>query len=319
MNYRRLGQAGVKVSEIGLGSWLTYGCGVSDDVARACIRRAFDLKINFFDTADAYNRGAAEECYGRELAEFRRADLVIATKLYFPMSDGINDRGLSRKHIFESAHGSLKRLRTDYIDLYQCHRLDEGVEVSEIVRAMDDLIRQGKVLYWGVSEWPAAAIQAACQCARALNACAPVSNQPEYSLGARRVETNGVQKACRECGLGMVTWSPLMQGVLAGKYSGGEIPKASRAASDKMNAFMKDIDRKLADRVDQLRPIAERHKMTLAQLAIAWLLKREALSSVITGASKVEQVEENVAATGFELTAEDLRLIDQLFPAKDNR
>jgi voltage-dependent potassium channel beta subunit len=318
MNYRRLGQAGVKVSEIGLGSWLTYGCGVSDAVARACIRRAFDLKINFFDTADAYNRGAAEECYGRELAEFRRADLVIATKLYFPMSDGINDRGLSRKHIFESVHGSLKRLRTDYIDLYQCHRLDEGVEMSEIVRAMDDLIRQGKVLYWGVSEWPATAIQTACQCARALNACAPVSNQPEYSLEARRIETNGVQKACRECGLGMVTWSPLMQGVLAGKYSGGEIPKVSRAASDKMNAFLKDVDRKLADRVDQLRPIAERHQMTLAQLAIAWLLKRDALSSVIIGATRVEQVEENVAATKFGLTPADFQQIDKLFPAKDN-
>ena len=318
MNYRRLGKAGVKVSEIGLGSWLTFGSGIDDAVARFCIRRAFDLGINFYDTADVYNCGAAEEFYGRELSEYRRADLVIATKLCFPMSEGINDRGLSRKHIFESVHASLKRLQTDYIDLYQCHRLDDEVEMYEIVRAMDDLIRQGKVLYWGVSEWPASAIDHAYEWAFALGAYPPASNQPEYSLAARRIETNGVQAACLEKGLGMVVFSPLKQGILSGKYTGGKIPPDSRAGSEKMNLFLKQIDRGLADRVEQLRPIAQRHNMTLAQLAIAWLLQREGVSSVIIGATRVEQVEENVAAAGFEFSPEDMARIDELFPAEHN-
>jgi voltage-dependent potassium channel beta subunit len=318
MKYRRLGKAGVKVSEIALGSWLTFGHGVRDDVGRACIRRAVDLGINFFDTADVYNRGAAEEFYGRELAAFRRQDLVVATKVYFPMSDNVNDSGLSRKHVFESVEGSLRRLRMDYVDLYQCHRLDQDVETYEVVRAMDDLIRQGKVLYWGVSEWPASAIENAYEWAFALNAYPPVSEQPEYSIAARRVETNGVQKTCSEKGLGLLVWSPLKQGILTGKYSGGKIPKDSRAASETMNYFLKDLDLELLARVDQLRPLAERHGMSLAQLAIRWLLCRETVSSVILGATRVKQVEENVAATAFELTPEDMARIDELFPADKN-
>ena len=319
MNYRRLGKSGIKLSEIGLGSWLTYGLGIADDTARACIRRAFDLGVNFFDTADVYHAGTAESVYGRELSAFRRRDLVIATKCYFPMSAGINDQGLSRKHIFESVHDSLQRLRTDYIDLYQCHRFDEEVEIDEVVRALDDLIRQGKILYWGVSEWPADAIRETCRLARDINVCPPASNQPEYSLAARRVETDGVQQACAEEGLGMVLWSPLKQGVLSGKYAGGKIPRNSRAASDKMGVFLREIDADLADRVDRLRPIAERHGMTLAQLAIAWLLPRQAVTSVIVGATRVEQVEENVAAAEFELTPQDLAQIDALFPAETNQ
>ena len=319
MNYRRLGKSGIKLSEIGLGSWLTYGLGIADDTARACIRRAFDLGVNFFDTADVYHAGTAESVYGRELSAFRRRDLVIATKCYFPMSAGINDQGLSRKHIFESVHDSLQRLRTDYIDLYQCHRFDEEVEIDEVVRALDDLIRQGKILYWGVSEWPADAIRETCRLARDINVCPPASNQPEYSLAARRVETDGVQQACAEEGLGMVLWSPLKQGVLSGKYAGGKIPRNSRAASDKMGVFLREIDADLADRVDRLRPIAERHGMTLAQLAIAWLLPRQAVTSVIVGATRVEQVEENVAAAQFELTLQDLAQIDALFPAETNQ
>ena len=318
MNYRRLGRSGVKVSEIGLGSWLTYGVGVGDDAARACISRAFDLGVNFFDTADAYGRGAAEEFYGRELAQFRRQDLVVATKVYFPMSDSVNDRGLSRKHIFESIHGSLARLRADYVDLYQCHRPDDEVEMSEIVRAMDDLVRQGKVLYWGVSEWPAAAIDQAYEWAFALGAHPPASNQPEYSIAARRIETNGVQQTCNEKGLGMVVWSPLKQGVLTGKYAGGKVPDGSRASNPKMNVFLKEIDGELAARVDRLRPIAERLDMTLAQLAIAWLLHRQGVSSVIVGASRPEQVDENVAAVGRELAPADMATIDELFPAEQN-
>jgi voltage-dependent potassium channel beta subunit len=319
MNYRRLGKSGIKLSEIGLGSWLTFGLGVDGGTARACIRRAFDLGVNFFDTADVYHTGAAEEVYGRELSAFRRRDLVIATKCYFPMSAGINDRGLSRKHIFESVHDSLKRLRTDYIDLYQCHRFDEEVEIHEVVRAMDDLIRQGKILYWGVSEWPADTIHAACHLAREVNACRPASNQPEYSIAARRIETNGVQRICAEEGLGMVLFSPLKQGVLSGKYAGGKIPRDSRAASDTMGVFLREIDSDLAERVERLRPIAERHGMTLAQLAIAWLLPRRAVTSVIIGATRVEQVAENVAAAEFELTPQDLAQIDALFPAETNQ
>lgn len=316
MHYRRLGKAGLKVSEIGLGNWLTFGGAIDEQVARACIRKAIDLGINFFDTADVYNRGGGEECYGRELSEFRRQDLVIATKVYFPMSDGVNDRGLSRKHIFESIHASLERLRIDYVDLYQCHRLDEEVEIYEVVRAMDDLVRQGKVLYWGVSEWPAAAIEQAYEWAFALNAYPPASNQPEYSIAARRIETNGVRQVCQDKGLGLVVWSPLKQGILTGKYSGGKLPADSRAGDGKMNIFLKEIDRALADRVDRLRPLAERHKITLAQLALAWLLRRAAVSSVIIGASRVAQVEENVAAVQTQLTSDDMVRIDELFPAE---
>ena len=314
MNYRKLGNAGIKLSEIGLGSWLTYGRGVDDEVSKNCIHRAFDLGINFFDTADIYAKGAAEEVCGRILKDFRRQDLVIATKLFFPMTDNPNDCGLSRKHLFEGVHNSLRRLQTDYIDLYQCHRFDEQVGLFETVRAMDDLIRQGKILYWGVSEWPALEIKNACRVAREINACPPVSNQPEYSIAARRVETNGVQTACAQDGLGLVVWSPLKQGILSGKYRGGAIPKESRAASDKMNVFLKEIDRDLADRVDRLRPLAERHKITLAQLALAWLLHRPAVTSVIVGASSVRQVEENAAASALELTADDMAAIDEFFP-----
>jgi voltage-dependent potassium channel beta subunit len=318
MNYRRLGKAGIKLSEIGLGSWLTYGYGVKDDAARQCIRRALDLGVNFFDTADAYHRGAAEELLGRELHEIRRRDLVLATKCFFPFSENVNDQGLSRKHIWESVHDSLRRLRTDYIDLYQCHRYDPDVELPEVVRAMDDLVRQGKILYWGVSEWSAKEIRTALQCAESLNAVSPVSNQPEYSIAARRVETNGVQRTCAACGMGMVVWSPLKQGVLTGKYSGGKIPRDSRAASREMSGFLQEIDRELADRVDRLRPIAERNGLTLAQLAIKWLLTREAVTSVIIGATRGDQVEENCGLPDVELRAEDLSQIDALFPAAEN-
>lgn len=315
MKYRRLGHAGIKLSEIGLGSWLTYGGGVDEAVSRKCIRRAFDLGVNFFDTADVYHRGAAETAYGKELSPFRRQDLVIATKCFFPMSEGVNDRGLSRKHIFESVAGSLKRLRTEYIDLYQCHRYDPDVELEEVVRAMDDLIRQGKILYWGVSEWSADQIHQACRTAREMRAAAPVSNQPEYSTAARRIEINGVQQACVDERLGMVLWSPLKQGILTGKYSGGKVPADSRAANETMNVFMKGVDRALADRVDRLRPIADRNRMTMAQFVIGWLLSRPAVTSVIVGATKVEQVEENIAASDFEpLREQDLKEVDRLFP-----
>lgn len=314
MEYRRLGRAGVKVSVLSLGNWLTHGGGVGDDAARACVRQAYELGINLFDTADIYRKGAAEAFLGPVLKEYRRQDIVLATKVFWPMSENVNDRGLSRKHIHESIDNSLARLQTDYVDLYQCHRFDPEVGVYEVVRAMDDLIRRGKVLYWGVSEWPALEIKNACNIARQIGADLPVSNQPEYSLAARRVETNGVQAACAQEGLGMIVWSPLKQGILTGKYRGGKAPADSRAASEQMRGFMPDLaTNEAVQRTEQLRPIAEKHGVTLAQLAIAWLLGRDALSSVILGASRPEQVVENCGALGVELR-EDYNEVDQLFP-----
>lgn len=315
MDYRRIGKSGLKVSVLGFGNWLTHGGGIDDATAGACVRKAWDLGINFFDTADIYRKGAAEEFLGRQLQAFRRQDIVLATKVFWPMSDNVNDRGLSRKHIHEAAENSLRRLQADYIDLYQCHRHDPEVEVYEVVRAMDDLIRRGKILYWGVSEWPALEIKNACAIARELHADAPISEQPEYSLAARRVETNGVQRACLQEGLGMLVWSPLKQGLLTGKYTGGKVPAGSRAASAQMNMFLAQIDREIADRADRLRPIAKAHEATVAQLALAWVIARPAVSSAILGASRPEQVEENVAALNVKLTDADLSQMDELFSA----
>jgi voltage-dependent potassium channel beta subunit len=316
VNYRRLGKAGVKVSEIGFGNWLTHGeGGVSDDVARACVRRAFELGINFFDTADKYRLGLAEEVYGRELKVFRRQDLVLGTKVFLRMSDNVNDRGLSRKHIFEGVHNSLRRLQTDYIDLYQCHEFDPDVELYEVVRSMDDLTRQGKILYWGLSKWPAAEIESVCRVAREINAYPPVSTQGEYNLATRTLETNGVQTTCVREGLGMLVFSPLKQGILSGKYSAGRVPAESRGAREKaIKKTLEQAGRELLDRVDRLQPIAERAGCTMPQLAIAWLLGRDAVSSVIIGATSVAQIDENMAATGVELTADDVTQMEELFP-----
>src|SRR5947209_16068142 len=220
MQYRRLGDAGAKLSEIGLGGWLTFGNAIEQEQARAVLDKAFDVGINFLDTADAYARGKCEDVWGELLKDRRRSSYVLATKVFFPMADGPNDRGLSRKHVTESCHASLRRLRTDYLDLYQCHRFDENTQLEETVRAMDDLIRQGKVLYWGFSEWPAARI------AECLEICgdrfdAPRSSQPQYSLIWRNIEKD-VMPLCRTAGIGQVVWSPLGQGVLTGKYKTGQ-------------------------------------------------------------------------------------------------
>jgi aryl-alcohol dehydrogenase-like predicted oxidoreductase len=256
--------------------------------------------------------------YGRELKVFRRQDLVLGTKVFLKMSDNVNDRGLSRKHIFEGVYNSLRRLQTDYIDLYQCHEFDPDVELYEVVRSMDDLTRQGKILYWGLSKWPAAQIESVCRVAREINAYPPVSTQGEYNLATRSVETNGVQAACLREGLGMLVFSPLKQGILSGKYSAGQVPADSRGATEKLiKQALEQGGLELLDRVDRLRSIAERAGCTMPQLAIAWLLGRDAVSSVITGATSVSQVEENVAASGIELTADDLTQMDELFPPDD--
>jgi voltage-dependent potassium channel beta subunit len=313
MRYRKLGAWGVKLSEIGLGSWLTYGGYVEDERAIACIHRAFELGVNFFDTANVYRRGAAEEVTGRALKDFRRDDYVLATKVYFPMGDGPNDRGLSRKHIMEQCHASLRRLGVDYVDLYQCHRPDEDTPLEETLRALDDLVTQGKVLYVGVSMWSAERIDEARRIQSKLNLDPIVSNQPEYSMLTRDIEED-ILPVSKQLGIGQVVYSPIAQGVLAGKYKPGERPpEGTRAATpgdaDFMGRFMRDD---LLEAVQRLRPIADELGITMAQLAIAWVLREPGVSSAIVGASRPEQVEENVAAGGIDLPPEVLTRIDEV-------
>jgi voltage-dependent potassium channel beta subunit len=313
MRYRKLGDFGVKVSEISLGSWLTYGGSVEDERAIACVHRAFELGVNFFDTANVYRRGAAEEVTGRALKGIDRDDYFLATKVYFPMGDGPNDRGLSRKHIMEQCHASLKRLGTDYVDLYQCHRADADTPLEETLRALDDLVTQGKVLYVGVSEWSAQRIQEARRIQAELNLDPLASNQPEYSMLQRKIEED-VLPVSKGLGIGQVVWSPLAQGVLAGKYKPGEQPaEGTRAATpgdqDMMSRFMRDD---VLEAVQNLRPFADELGITMAQLALAWVLREPGVSSAIVGASRPEQVEDNVAASGIELGDDVLQRIDEI-------
>lgn len=311
MQYRQLGKWGVKVSEVSLGSWLTYGHATDEETAIQCIHRAYELGINLFDTANVYARGRSEEVVGKALKAFRRDSYVLATKVYFPMGDGPNDRGLSRKHIFEQCHASLRRLGTDYIDLYQCHRYDANTPLEETVRAMGDLIRQGKILYWGVSEWSAAQILEATYLCRQMNIDPPVSNQPHYNMLGREIEKE-VLPLCERIGMGNIVFSPLAQGVLTGKYQPGSPPPPdTRAADEKSNMFMRWLmSDEVLTRVQRLRPIAERNGWSMAQLALAWCLRQPAVSSVIIGARKVSQIEDNVKASGLVLSPEDLRDID---------
>ena len=313
MQYRRLGDAGVQLSEIGLGGWLTFGNAVEASAARAVFDKAFDCGINFFDTANAYARGKGEEAFAQCLSGRRRESYVLATKVYFPMGEGPNDKGLSRKHVMEQCHASLTRLRTDYIDLYQCHRYDENVTVEEVVRAMDDLIRQGKVIYWGVSTWTAD------QIADCLRICGdryykPKGSQPRYNMIARQAEE--VFPLCQKAGIGQVVYSPLAQGVLTGKYKPGQpIPADSRAADDRQNQFLKKSllsDEQLLTRVQRLVPIADENHLSLSQLALAWNLRRPEVTSCIIGATKPSQVEQNVEASGVKLDEATLRRIEEV-------
>jgi len=315
MEYRTLGRSGLRVSEIALGSWLTFGSSVNAPSTREVVRAAYDLGINFFDTADVYARGAAEEALCEAIRDLPRPYLVIATKAFFPMSDRPNDRGLSRKHLVESVEASLRRLGTDYLDLHQCHRPDPSVPVEETVRAYEDLIRQGKLLYWGVSEWRAAQIVDACRSADAHRAYRPISNQPEYSLLQRKIEREVIPVCARE-GLGQVVWSPLAQGVLTGKYAGGAAPAGTRAADTERSSFMQRFLRpEILSRVEQLRPFADELGVSLAQLALAWCLRQPNVSSVIVGATSVRQIEENAKASGVRIAPEMAEKIDALFAA----
>jgi aryl-alcohol dehydrogenase-like predicted oxidoreductase len=312
VEYRRLGSSGVRVSEIGLGSWLTYGVGVEADRAKACVARAYELGVNLFDTADVYGRGAAEEVMGQALAGFPRSSYVLATKVYYPVGDGPNDRGLSRKHVLESCHASLRRLGTDYLDLYQCHRYDDETPLEETLRALDDLVRQGKVHYVGVSEWTAAQIGDALGLADDLGLDRLVSNQPEYSILRRRIEAE-VLAFCTHEGVGQVVWSPLAQGVLTGKYRKGlAVPADSRAASRRMGAFVgRFLTDEVLDAVERLRVVADEAGLTMAQLALAWVLREPGVAAAIVGASRPEQLDDTCAAAGRRLDAEVLAAMDK--------
>jgi len=311
MQYRNLGKWGVKVSEVSLGSWLTFGHATDEETAAQCIHRAYELGINLFDTANVYARGRAEEVMGKALKAFRRDSYVLATKVWGPMGEGPNDRGLSRKHIFEQCHASLKRLGTDYIDLYQCHRYDANTPLEETIRAMGDLIRQGKILYWGVSEWSASQILDAVHLCQQMNIDPPVSNQPHYNMLGREIEKE-VLPMCERVGMGNIVYSPLAQGVLTGKYQPGSPPPPdTRAADESSNMFMRWLmSDEVLTKVQKLRPIAERNGLSMAQLALAWCLRQPMVSSVIIGARKVSQIEDNVKASGIQLSPEDLRDID---------
>ncbi len=316
MEYRRLGRSGLEVSEIGMGSWLTLGSRVDVAATTKLVTRAFELGINFFDTADVYANGKAERALGESIRGLPRHQLVVATKCFFAMSDGPNDRVLSRKHVVESVEGSLERLGLGYIDLHQCHRADPETPMEETVRAYSDLIRQGKLLYWGVSEWSAELIDAACEIADAVGGVRPISNQPNYSIMRRGIEAQILPTSLR-CGLSQVVFSPLGQGVLTGKYGGGAVPRDSRAADlDRSRWMGAYLEADAIEKVAALRPLATREGLSMAQLALAFCLSHEGVASVIIGATKAAQLEDNVGAAGRTLSPETLSEIDALFPAE---
>ncbi len=310
MEFRRLGRSGLTISEIAYGNWLTHGSQVEEDAAHACVHAALDCGITTFDTADVYAGTEAESVLGRALSGQRREGLEIFTKVFWPTGKGRNDRGLSRKHIMESCEGSLRRLQTDHIDLYQAHRYDATVPLEETMQAFADLVRQGKVLYVGVSEWPGEDIAAGAELARELGT-ALISSQPQYSMLYRVIEAE-VVPASEQAGVSQIVWSPLAQGVLTGKYRPGERPGADTRAGDEKTAAM--IRRFLTDEVltavQDLRPIAEDAGLSMSQLAVAWVLQNDNVAAAIIGASRPEQVKENVVAAGVTLEGELMRRID---------
>jgi voltage-dependent potassium channel beta subunit len=313
MEYRHLGRSGLKISEIAYGNWLTHGSQVEEEAAAACVAAALDEGITTFDTADVYAGTRAEEVLGRALHGVRRESLEIFTKVYWPVGRGPNDRGLSRKHIIESAHNSLRRLQTDYLDLYQAHRYDHKTPLEETLRAFDDLVRQGKVLYVGVSEWRADEIAAAVRIAEQTGFDKIVSNQPQYSMIWRVIEAE-VIPLCEKEGIGQIVFSPIAQGVLTGKYlPGAAAPAGSRATDASGSAFIKGyLTDDILARVQQLRPLAEQAGLTLAQMAVAWTLQNPNVSAAIVGATRPEQVRENVRASGVRLDNEVMRRIDDI-------
>jgi len=314
MEFRHLGASGLLVSEIAYGNWITHGSQVEADAAHACVRAALDVGITTFDTADVYAGTRAESVLGEALAGVRRESYELCTKVFWPTGEGPNDRGLSRKHIIESCNASLKRLQTDHIDLYQAHRFDVETPLAETLRAFDDLVRQGKVNYIGVSEWNADQLARAVQIADDLGLDRLVSNQPQYSMLWRVIEAEVIPLSMRE-GIGQIVFSPLAQGVLTGKYRPGQAPPAGSRATDEKggaNFISRWLDDDVLSRVEQLLPLAADAGLSLANLSLAWVLHNPAVSSAIIGASRPEQVRENVKASGLKLDDDLLRRIDEI-------
>ncbi len=313
MEFRHLGRSGLLVSEISYGNWITHGSQVEEDAAVACVQAALELGITTFDTADVYAGTRAEAVLGRALAGQRREGLEILTKVYWPTGPGRNDRSLSRKHIMESINGSLTRLQTEYVDLYQAHRYDFSTPLEETLEAFADVVRQGKALYIGVSEWDAAQLRAGHSLARELH-IPFISNQPQYSMLWRVIEAEVVPTSA-DLGISQIVWSPIGQGVLTGKYLPGQAPPAgSRATDDKSGAgfiqrFMTD---EVLGTVQQLRPLADQAGLTMAQLAVAWVLQNPNVASAIVGATRPEQLRDNVKASGVTLEADLLKAIDEV-------
>lgn len=292
MEYRQVGQTGLRVSTISIGGWLTFGKSVEDETAHDILGAALDHGINFIDVADIYATGESERVVGEFIKDKRRSDLVVSSKVFWPMSDNVNDRGLSRKHIMESVDASLKRLKTDYLDIYYCHRWDPNTPIEETVRAMDDLVRQGKVLYWGTSMWSAQQLELAHAVAAKFNAYAPMVEQPRYNLIHREIE-DGVLPTSQRLGMGVTVWSPLAQGLLTGKYNDG-VPEGSRGASS--DWLKDDLTPTNIERVKAMSKIADEASLSVAQLALAWCIRQPGITSAITGASKTAQLKETVKA-----------------------
>jgi aryl-alcohol dehydrogenase-like predicted oxidoreductase len=313
MEYRYLGNSGLKISEITYGNWLTHGSQVENDVATQCVRAALDAGISTFDTADVYANTAAETVLGDALKGERRESLEIFTKVYWPTGPkGKNDTGLSRKHIMESINGSLQRLQTDYVDLYQAHRYDTETPLEETMQAFADIVRQGKALYIGVSEWTADQIREGVRLSKELG-FQLISSQPQYSMLWRVIEGE-VMPACEELGVSQIVWSPVAQGVLTGKYLPGQPPPVGSRATDEKggaNFVKRFMDEEVLERVQGLRPIAEEAGLTMAQLAVAWVLQNPNVAAALVGASRPEQVAENVKAAGVKLDPDAMSRIDE--------
>jgi voltage-dependent potassium channel beta subunit len=312
MEFRHLGRSGLVISEIAYGNWITHGSQVEAEAAHACVRAALDAGITTFDTADVYAGTRAESVLGDALKGERRSGLEIFTKVFWPTGSGRNERGLNRKHILESIDGSLHRLQTDYVDLYQAHRYDHSTPLEETMLAFADVVRSGKALYIGVSEWRAAEIRDAAELAKELHVPL-ISSQPQYNMLWRVIEAE-VVPTCEELGMGQIVWSPIAQGVLTGKYLPGQpVPSGSRATDPSGGNFIKRfLNDDLLTRVQELKPLADQAGLSLAQLAVAWVLQNRNVSAAIIGASRPEQVAENVKAGGVTLEADLLKQIDDV-------
>lgn len=311
MHYRRLGKSGLKVSEIALGAWITIGSQIEEKISSDLIHAAYDQGINFFDNADAYANGQAEVVMGKAIKDLPREALVISSKVFWPTMPGPNGRGLSRKHMTESLNASLKRMDVDYLDIYYCHRYDPDTPVEEVVSTMNTFVQQGKILYWGTSEWEASQITHARGLARQFNLIPPVVEQPQYNMFHRKRVEEELTPVCREFGIGLTTWSPLYFGILTGKYNDG-IPEGSRASLDNMSWIRDRITDDKIEKVKSLTALANELEITTAQMAIAWLLRRKEVSAVITGATRLEQLDENLLAAEAQekLTDEVLERIE---------